>query len=307
MNVAYLYLPNIKYLKQMKILNLNLLSILLSIVLNAQIAAQTVNENKPCETIPPPEVLMEEGLFGFNKHDYSNFKNVQLLVWVEYECDPEDINCPNGYWSEVHESDKIKKFIPYSFIPIFEISKDGDGGPWEVVPEATNTNPIIPICGHSDFLDMVYGCITLVYIYDGTSAFVPESSFPPKNMHLNKCLGYYFRVRSTCGMDTLYSNPIKSIPNDKSCIQVNKNIDENNIAIFPQPAQDQVRVKYLGDFTIESINICNSNGQKIMTIENTHMNPQILLDFSDLSSGIYFAQIQTQGGTYIRKITIISN
>jgi aminopeptidase N len=71
---------------------------------------------------------------------------------------------------------------------------------------------------------------------------------------------------------------------------------EKAIAVYPNPAIDQLNIQMPSDVVLEKVTIFNNLGQKIA--ENTNLNFSI----SNLASGILFIQIETSKGIFHKKI-----
>jgi aminopeptidase N len=71
---------------------------------------------------------------------------------------------------------------------------------------------------------------------------------------------------------------------------------EKAIAVYPNPAIDQLNVQMPSDVVLEKVTIFNNLGQKIA--ENTNLNFSI----SSLASGVLFIQIETSKGIFHKKI-----
>ena len=73
-------------------------------------------------------------------------------------------------------------------------------------------------------------------------------------------------------------------------------VDENGMAIFPNPVKDVLTINY--DKAISQIDVYDVNGKLVKTfttVDNT-------INVSDLSEGVYMLNIQTEEGLIVRKI-----
>jgi len=79
-----------------------------------------------------------------------------------------------------------------------------------------------------------------------------------------------------------------------------------NIQIYPNPANDVLNID-MANFSKNNvkINVYNSIGKLIRSIENKNMSPMIKVDLSAINSGIYYVTIQTVEGTITKKVSII--
>ncbi len=100
-------------------------------------------------------------------------------------------------------------------------------------------------------------------------------------------------VYSVCG---------ESDPTNEACVYVAVGIDnlENNISVYPNPANDFVMIESIQD--IRSIEITNSMGQLVNSVKAVEMS-QYRINTSSLSAGIYFIQIET--ANRIEKVRIV--
>lgn len=71
---------------------------------------------------------------------------------------------------------------------------------------------------------------------------------------------------------------------------------EKAIAVYPNPAIDQLNIQMPSDVVLEKVTIFNNLGQKVA--ENTNLNFSI----SNLASGVLFIQIETSKGIFHKKI-----
>ncbi len=84
-------------------------------------------------------------------------------------------------------------------------------------------------------------------------------------------------------------------------------LNENNIAIYPNPASNQVNINFNENYLNENIEIClyNSLGLKVKDISNSGFDKNISFSVEDLPSGIYFIHFE-DGKSVISKPVIIS-
>lgn len=91
-------------------------------------------------------------------------------------------------------------------------------------------------------------------------------------------------------------------PNYNNCFLITEIAEINNtlIQIYPNPAQDKIKIKNSGNLKIESISIIDLKGQKLMEFEKT----LTLLDLSKISTGIYLIKLIHENGEITKKIII---
>lgn len=72
---------------------------------------------------------------------------------------------------------------------------------------------------------------------------------------------------------------------------------ENGIVLAPNPVSGVLQVRSDPNISVNAINITDTNGRTV--VSNNSMNAE--LDLSNLSSGLYFARIDTDGGSITKK------
>lgn len=91
-----------------------------------------------------------------------------------------------------------------------------------------------------------------------------------------------------------YSGPLVGMTNTE--------LNNSNVKIYPQPAQNQVTVELQnGRGTMNQVQLFNVNGQLLMDVD---ADGQTVINFSveSFSQGVYFVKIQTSFGTLVEKI-----
>ncbi len=82
-------------------------------------------------------------------------------------------------------------------------------------------------------------------------------------------------------------------------------IDNSNISIFPNPANNELFIAIKGNnYTNTFVSIMNMTGQIIYS-QTTSSNDNVGIDISAIPSGIYFIKVETEKGTYSKKLSII--
>ncbi len=100
----------------------------------------------------------------------------------------------------------------------------------------------------------------------------------------------------------VYSICGESAPSNEACVFVAVGVNdvENNISVYPNPANDFVMVEASQD--IRSIEITNYMGQVVNSVKAVEMT-QYRINTSSLSAGIYFVEVETTAG--IEKVRIV--
>lgn len=84
---------------------------------------------------------------------------------------------------------------------------------------------------------------------------------------------------------------------EEACIlDVNEELLESSITIYPNPTVNTLNVVFPPEIQLQRIDLFSITGKKIINAQTTS------IDVSELSKGIYFARIQTNQGTIVKKI-----
>ena len=80
----------------------------------------------------------------------------------------------------------------------------------------------------------------------------------------------------------------------------------NNIQVYPNPANDVLNIDF-ADYSNSniSVKIFNSIGELVKSVENKTMSPMMIINLSDVNSGMYYITINSDGGSITKKITIM--
>ena len=117
-------------------------------------------------------------------------------------------------------------------------------------------------------------------------------SFSTNLMHSRLSNWSYYYLESIIHQDLIYN--------------VGEEKGKNRIVLFPNPADDKIRIQPLPDRTNFEVNICNIYGQLVMSLPGNDVNSGI--DIRTLSEGIYFVILKTTGHDLIvKKMTIRRN
>lgn len=96
------------------------------------------------------------------------------------------------------------------------------------------------------------------------------------------------------------------------CVEYEMSVSNEDVAeaidlnVYPNPADDELFVEFdLAQNQLLQINLYHANGQKIRTINSSTNGIQaITLDVSDLKSGVYFLELQTEKGMLTKSIVV---
>jgi len=97
--------------------------------------------------------------------------------------------------------------------------------------------------------------------------------------------------------DLIYMNP-----NYNNCFLITEIEESRNllIEVYPNPAQDKIKIQNTENIKIESISIIDLKGQKLLEFENNKTE----LDLSEISTGIYLLKVTYEKGEIIRKLIV---
>ncbi|MFC4636247.1 T9SS type A sorting domain-containing protein [Dokdonia ponticola] len=79
-------------------------------------------------------------------------------------------------------------------------------------------------------------------------------------------------------------------------LSLEDNILQNAITIYPNPTVDILNITLSSDIQLQYVDVFSVTGNKVLSTQN------ISIDFMTLAQGIYFARIQTNQGTVVKKI-----
>ena len=97
----------------------------------------------------------------------------------------------------------------------------------------------------------------------------------------------------------LMSSPLKSnLGSIEPILGVNDNSDnlEKSISLYPNPSSRIVTIDLPNDVTLKSVRILNELGQLVHVYNTTTFNVE------DLSTGMYFLQIETDRGAFVKRL-----
>lgn len=81
---------------------------------------------------------------------------------------------------------------------------------------------------------------------------------------------------------------------------INYSQENSNINVYPNPVNDKLNIDFAFNFANSKVNICNSLGQVVYSIENPNIIQEIDLRF--LAGGIYYLKIQNNSEQKVFKI-----
>jgi hypothetical protein len=83
----------------------------------------------------------------------------------------------------------------------------------------------------------------------------------------------------------------------------------NNIYISQNPSNEEINIHYNSDFIIDQIELLNLKGESLLILNKSFIQTQkenyISLNTNNISNGIYFIKVKSNGGELIKKVIII--
>ena len=109
----------------------------------------------------------------------------------------------------------------------------------------------------------------------------------------------YFELSSSdTGMFGMNTPAFFCLDNIERIITSVEELTQNTFSFFPNPASNVLNIK--ANETIEALTITDMSGRVIKTINNSNVN-QAKVDVSDLTSGVYFIQVVSNGVPQVQK------
>jgi len=115
-----------------------------------------------------------------------------------------------------------------------------------------------------------------------------------QDFDFENCKNYKFEVVAYCNSEISYSGITNYLHRSGDCtLLIRKNkFNEQELKIFPQPANLFFKIKNFSSIPIISINIFTINGEKILAKQNEILNEDIKIDISNLGIGNYIVTIE---------------
>jgi transforming growth factor-beta-induced protein len=79
----------------------------------------------------------------------------------------------------------------------------------------------------------------------------------------------------------------------------------NNFSVYPNPAEIQAVINFNKEQNVQQVNILDANGRLInQQISGKQNASQLVLNVSDLPSGLYFVEVISATGRSIQKLSV---
>ncbi|MGY6648172.1 Ig-like domain-containing protein [Wenyingzhuangia sp. IMCC45574] len=106
--------------------------------------------------------------------------------------------------------------------------------------------------------------------------------------------------------DGIYNNTTYSFTTeDDTTLSINENETASNmLRLYPNPASNQITLRYSGTEELLRANIINLQGQMVMSIDLNNFKNKKVMDIRSLNAGIYLMEIQTEKRNVIQKIVV---
>ena len=144
------------------------------------------------------------------------------------------------------------------------------------------------------------------YRVSGTSNWTTKSATGTSVNATQMNLGttYDYRVRAICSGSNSDYTAIGSYTHQSGNLILGNANDE--IAVYPNPTNDYVKVEFLNELSIESrITIIDGMGRELATQSNLDNQRAILFNLSELSPGLYFIKVENNKEMiYLEKLLV---
>ncbi len=77
-----------------------------------------------------------------------------------------------------------------------------------------------------------------------------------------------------------------------------------SISTFPNPTNSSINIRAENSIIPNSLTLINSLGVQVLNLENVNSDRALVLDVSNLASGIYFLEIRVKDQSLVRKVLI---
>jgi hypothetical protein len=85
-----------------------------------------------------------------------------------------------------------------------------------------------------------------------------------------------------------------SIYEEEANVTANKNLNDFQLSVFPNPTHDQVNINFNENINIAELQLINSSGSILMTIQKNEFSNTIQIPLDKLENGIYFISISNK-------------
>ena len=87
-------------------------------------------------------------------------------------------------------------------------------------------------------------------------------------------------------------------------IKYSRNSLENNLSLYPNPAQGQIQLNYAGSQALNSLVITDVLGKRVQEMSLKDFNGTQTIDVSRLQSGLYFFSVTSEQNTSTMRVII---
>jgi len=155
--------------------------------------------------------------------------------------------------------------------------------------------------------DILINPLNLNNVYAPNTVYAADSGYGVKKTinggmsweTINDGLGdsvVYCLAQSRADTTLLYAGTLNGVYVLDFSSWIPETLNENNIAVYPNPTDDKIEIESPQDANIEIINI---QGQIIETLNTINTNTTI--DVAKLSGGFYIIKVKTDKGTTVKK------
>ena len=107
-------------------------------------------------------------------------------------------------------------------------------------------------------------------------------------------------MTNQCGSDT-----VTTVVNITGLSTGNISLSNKELGIYPNPASGSIILENKSTLKMQSVTILNVLGEIVLTKEGIAPKKETL-DISTLPAGSYMVRIQTDGGSFLRRVQVIN-
>ncbi|MBN8643011.1 MAG: T9SS type A sorting domain-containing protein [Flavobacteriales bacterium] len=252
-------------------------------------------------------IILKRSSYSNNPNDNDNFKIINPNTNQTIDTFANVPIMPNEIKFDVQDCDKIIAFG--NFVGI-----DGSQYSNLVRYNLSNTSPVAPPTGNQNqtftqgqtlsnlvvsgdniqWYSTQNSCFSYVS-QKNSSAQNSINSLLPNSTLLENGVTYY-ASQTINGVESFYRLPVKAT----TALSINDN-ESDTVVYYPNPVTNVLNIE--SDFLINKYEVINCIGQKV--VENNPESNDVTIDFSELSSGMYFVKILSD--QKIKTLKIVKN
>ena len=104
--------------------------------------------------------------------------------------------------------------------------------------------------------------------------------------------------------ETLQEDRFTLVFQEREVLSTQENSLENNLSLYPNPAQGQIQLNYAGSQALNSLVITDVLGKRVQEMSLNDFNGTQTIDVSKLQSGLYFFSVTSEQNTSTMRVII---